>query len=231
LDGTEAPADVALQQQLCVSYFDKGENDQIEILLQQICDKLVTSNDPVLIAEILAKLEALCETLQTLPELCDKLLIVVESLTTICTKLESNTDVQIKILECLQQIKDGQLLICEKLEAILGDPDAPCPDCPPVATETCDVRWFMTYAQAEFTITGITIPGVDTSKVTLPVNGNTLPGLQTFKDQVTQCLEDAGITVAETQGRDGWTLEYSGPCPEPSTMGAGSIVPSCENCE
>lgn len=119
--------------------------------------------------------------------------------------------------------------VIEKLCDLVGDPEAPCPDCEdPV---NCDVNVFLTYAQPEFVIDSVLIGGVDVSdKFTLPVDGNIAPELAAFKDELVACLEAEGYTVTEIQGRDGWSLDYNGEVVEVGTTGAGNIPVTATNC-
>ena len=181
-----------------------------------------STNQEAILEQLLAFCEKILSTNDTLEGLCEKLEKMIEQQNTL---IVNQAEFQAVVVDCLKTMKD-------KLCVLVGDPDAPCPECdPPPLTTVCDVKWFMTYAQATFAITGLTIPGVETdSKFTFPINGNSLPALQNFQETVVQCLEANGYTVQVQQGRDGWTIAYNGPCPEVITSGQGSIQPQCENC-
>ena len=162
---------------ICCRVYKKSDEIQFAQILQTICDKL-TAAEPINIAEILIAIQALCDKLEAgnatlisvlaeVQALCEKILSNNEQITELCTKLETlienqNTlienqaEFQATVIECLTVMKDKMCLIA-------GDPDAPCPECdPPEMTTLCDVSWFMTYAQATFAVTGLSIPGVET---------------------------------------------------------------------
>lgn len=121
--------------------------------------------------------------------------------------------------------------ICEFLIGVVGDPNAPCPDCPENPQTVCYQEGLITYAQPDFSITGVEIGGEDvSSKFTLPIDGNIAPALSTFKDELSSCLLQNGIIVVETQGRDGWLFEFTGQPVKVLTTGEGQIIFNSTNC-
>lgn len=94
----------------------------------------------------------------------------------------------------------GDLVPCEGIEDLIKD----CP----VASQSL----FQTYATAEYKITGPVLFGGDdiSDKFTLPVDGNNLPALTAFRDELIACLNARGINTTYIQGRDGWTIGWVG---------------------
>lgn len=242
IDGTVAPEDGAMS--MCYECCPIEDYAQLLFLcMLDLKALLVASDNTTSTMVIIEQLEQICTKLLDLianigdlSELCDKLESVLTNLQELCAKIEEGNDQQLECLEQIKlnqeiQIKQNEILI-EKMCQILGDPDAPCPDCPEEPKTICDVKGFLTYAQQEYSITAVTLGTTDiSSKFALPVNGNNAPDLTAFKNTLVECLEAEGYTVTEQQGRDGWTLAYNGESLDITTVGEGQATFEATNCE
>lgn len=96
--------------------------------------------------------------------------------------------------------------------------------------EVCTQTLQMTYATIAYTITGVTLGGVDvSSNFTLPVNGNNAPEFNNFKSELEAYLVSVGYEVTTITGRDGFTMTWVGDQIEVQTD--GTPIPSAELCE
>lgn len=95
----------------------------------------------------------------------------------------------------------------------------------------CDVTVQATYATIDYDITWMCLAGIDVwSEFTLPVDWNNAPAFNAWRDELDAFLQAQWYTTTITQGRDWFTLEYTGECIEIKTTPADAIWVSKENC-